>query len=91
MSVGVANKENKKAVFVGTTLNYGFNKDEILLRVYVNCAEKKMLIVNSTSTNQQEEIFQNLPVFPFYPTLINKGNSQATVRYSLVTDDPAIL
>lgn len=86
MSIGVSNKELKKAVFVGTTLNYGYQKLEIIIKVLLDCNEKRLVIHNS-ATNQ-EDIYQNLPNFPLFPTLQNKGNGQILIKYNLSTDDP---
>lgn len=52
MSVGVSNKETKKATFVGTTFNYGYQKSETILKIILDCNEKKMIITNS-STNKE--------------------------------------
>jgi hypothetical protein len=85
MSVGVSNKETKKATFAGSTFNYGYQKSEIVLKILLDCTEKRLVITNSTSN--QEEVYQNLPNLPLYPTLQNKGNGQVLVRYSLISDD----
>ena len=85
MSVGVTNKETKKVTFVGTTFNYGYQKSEIVLKVMLDCNDKKMTITNS-STNQ-EEVYQNLPNFPLFPTLQNKANGQILVRYNLASEE----
>jgi hypothetical protein len=86
MSLGVSNKETKKAVFVGTTLNYGYQKSEIILKVLLDCNEKRLVIINS-ATNK-EDVYQNLPNFPLFPTIQNKGSGQITIKYNLSTDDP---
>ena len=84
MSIGVSNKESKKAIFAGTTFNYGYQKNEIVLKILLDCNEKRLVIVNCTSN--QEDVYQNLPNFPLFPTLQNKGNAQIMVRYSLISD-----
>lgn len=86
MSVGVSNKESKKAIFVGTTFNYGYQKSEIILKVLLDCYEKRLVIINSVTN--KEEVYQNLPNFPLFPTIQNKGNGQIFIKYNLSTDDP---
>lgn len=51
VSVGISNKEQKKTIFVGTTLNYGYQKVLITVRVTLNCDENRMTI---SSTGQQD-------------------------------------
>lgn len=70
---------------MGTTLNYGYQKSEIILKVVLDCGERRLAIFNSTSN--QEEVYQNLPNFPLFPTIQNKGSGQILVRYNLTTDD----
>jgi hypothetical protein len=50
--VGVSNKEAKKAVFAGTTLNYGFQKSEIVLKILLDLNEKRLSIVNCTTNKE---------------------------------------
>ena len=52
MSVGVSNKETKKATFVGTTFNYGYQSSEIVLKVLLDCSEKRLVITNSVSNQE---------------------------------------
>jgi hypothetical protein len=70
---------------LGSTLNYGYQKDETVVKVILDCNERKLLI--SSSNSNQDEIYQNLPSFPLFPTIQNKGNNQVLVKYSLVNDD----
>jgi hypothetical protein len=37
MSIGVSNKEAKKAIFVGSTQNYGYQKSEIVIKILLDC------------------------------------------------------
>jgi hypothetical protein len=37
ISVGVSNKEQKKPIFVGTTLNYGYQKAMLIVKINLNC------------------------------------------------------
>lgn len=71
---------------MGTTLNYGFWKSEIILKVLLDCYEKRLIIINSTTN--KEDVYQNLPNFPLFPTIQNKGSGQILVKYNLSTDDP---
>lgn len=70
---------------MGTTLNYGFQKNEIILKILLDCNEKRLVIANCNQN--QEEVYQNLPNLPIFPTIQNKGNGQILVRYNLMTDD----
>lgn len=80
ISIGVANKEQKKPIFVGTTLNYGYQKALLTVRVVLNCDENRMSILSSTSN--QEEVYQNLPYLPIYPALQNKGSHPVQIQCS---------
>jgi hypothetical protein len=51
------------------------------MRVMVDCENNKMCITNE---KQQEEFYQNLPEAPFYPTIINKGNSTVQVSVAFM-------
>lgn len=37
ISIGISNRESKKALFVGTTLNYGYQRENFKMRVLVDC------------------------------------------------------
>lgn len=52
----------------------------------LDCYEKRLVIINSTTN--KEEVYQNLPNFPLFPTIQNKGSGQILVKYNLSTDDP---
>ena len=80
ISMGISNKENKKPIFVGTTINYGYQKGIIFVKATLNCEENRLII--SCSTNNQDEVFQNLPNYPVYPTIQNKGNSSVNIMYN---------
>lgn len=75
--IGVSNKEQKKHVVVGTTLNYGYQKAMIAVKVTLNCEENRMLI---SSTGNQDEIYQNLPIFPIFPVIQNKGSTPVQIQ-----------
>ena len=81
ISIGVSNKENKKPIFVGTTLNYGYHQKGVInVKAVLNCDENRLIISNSTGS--QDEVFQNLPNYPIYPAIQNKGNSSVNVTYN---------
>lgn len=68
---------------MGSTFNYGYQKEEIVLKIVLDCTNKKLII---ESVNKKE-VFQNLPSFPIFPSIQNKGNSQVLIKYSLMNDD----
>lgn len=37
ITVGISNKEQKKPLFVGSTFNYGYQRDQIIVKLTVNC------------------------------------------------------
>lgn len=69
---------------MGTTFNYGYQKHEIILKILLDCGDKKMIITNFTTNN--EESYHNLPNYPILPTIQNKGSGQITIRYNLIND-----
>lgn len=48
----------------------------------LNCEENKLIL--SSSTNSQDEVFQNLPNYPIHPTIMNKGNSAVNIVYNFL-------
>jgi len=53
ITVGISNKEQKKPLFVGSTFNYGYQRDQIIVKLTVNCEDQTMIITNSQN-NQSE-------------------------------------
>ena len=43
-----------------------------------------MIITNMT--NNSQEIYNNIPNYPIYPTIQNKGSGQLTIKYNLNND-----
>ncbi|CAD8211207.1 unnamed protein product [Paramecium octaurelia] len=72
--VGVANKQRK---IVGTTLNYGYQRDSLVIKVLVDMDNKCMTITSKMHPNGER--FQNIigPVFPaFQNKNTHKGSGQ---------------
>ncbi|CAK64561.1 unnamed protein product (macronuclear) [Paramecium tetraurelia] len=72
--VGVANKQRK---IVGTTLNYGYQRESLIIKVLVDMDNKCMTITSKMHPNGER--FQNLigPVFPaFQNKNTHKGSGQ---------------
>lgn len=67
---------------MGSTLNYGYQKGIIIVKAMLNCEENKLII--SSTSNNQDEVFQNLPNYPIYPTIMNKGNSSVNIVYNFL-------
>lgn len=63
---------------MGTTLNYGYQKAMLAVKVTLNCDENRMIISNSSGG--QDEIYQNLPNFPIYPAIQNKGSNPVQIQ-----------
>ena len=53
ITVGVTSKEQKKAIFVGSTFNYGYQREQIIVKIAVNCDQQTMTITSSQN-NQAE-------------------------------------
>ncbi|CAD8211716.1 unnamed protein product [Paramecium octaurelia] len=72
--VGVANKQRK---IIGTTLNYGYQRESLIIKVLVDMDNKCMTITSKMHPNGER--FQNLigPVFPaFQNKNTHKGSGQ---------------
>ena len=79
--MGISNKEQKKPFFVGSTFNYGYQRDQIIVKLMVNCEEQTMTISTPQNNNQSEEKFSILPAFPIFPAIQNKSNATIHIRY----------
>ena len=46
-------------MFVGTTINYGYQRENLRLRVILDCDNNRLSITDMNK--QQEETYQNIP------------------------------
>lgn len=69
---------------MGCTFNYGYQKEDIQLKVLLDCNERKLTITNPETG--VIEAFNNLPAFPIVAAITNKGNSQVLIKYCLSGD-----
>ncbi|CAK68485.1 unnamed protein product (macronuclear) [Paramecium tetraurelia] len=70
--VGVANKQRK---IVGTTLNYGYQRDSLVIKVLVDMDNKCMTITSKMHPNGER--FQNI-IGPVFPAFQNKNTHKGS-------------
>ena len=58
-----------------------------MLKVLLDCGERRLVIA---CEGRGQEVYNNLPAFPLFAAIQNKGNAQVVVRYNLTTDDPSL-
>lgn len=65
LMVGVVQQGSKRGALIGSTVNYGLQRDSLKIRVTLDFGKHQMLI--STPACPQGELFNNLPPGPLYP------------------------
>lgn len=65
---------------MGSTFNYGYQRDQIVVRLMVNCEEQTLTII-AAQNNQSEEKFSIMTGFPIFPAIQNKSSATIHIRY----------
>lgn len=76
--IGVMSKTGKKMQVIGSTINYGLQRDNISAKVALDFNKGQLVI--TTSNNPQSEVFSSLPAGPLYPVFQNKTNSKNSLN-----------
>ena len=58
---------------MGSTINYGFQRENLKFRIMVDCDNNRMVVWNENKGG--EEVYGGIPDYPVFPTIVNKGNS----------------
>ena len=69
-------------------MNYGYQRSAINIKVSLNCELNRLVISisnNSINPNNQDEVFQNLPSFPIFPSIVNKDNNVVQIQYNFIS------